>query len=276
MLTSCTLLVNSYDGGEDLWEGFFTALTDRWQELDLPIVLNTESKSYSFPGLDIQTFSLYSSGEQVPWGKRLIETLKRIDSEFILFFQDDFWLDAPVDDAFFRECLQKMEENPDVAVLSFQRTLGPNIRDGRFKRFEKRPQKAAYRFNCQAAIWRRERLIKFIKPSESPWDWEIYGSFRSARYHDGFYTLIDGEKMVFSYDRGGVVYRGKWCERVVMPISHYYGLTIDYSKRGFWEELQSEMPKEKATLWVRLKRPNRMRRLIAYIKYRIRILRACI
>ena len=97
------------------------------------------------------------------------------------------------------KCLKDMEENPDVAVLSFYRTHGPNIRDGRFERFERRPQRAEYRFNCQIAIWRRERLIKFIHPKESPWDWEIIGSVRSGRYRDGFYTLIEGEKPVFSY-----------------------------------------------------------------------------
>lgn len=280
MSAACTLLVNSYDGGEDLWEGFFTALTDRWPELDLPIVLNTESKSYTFPGLEIQTFGLYSPGEKIPWGKRMIDTLKRIDSEFVLFFLEDFWLDAPVDDAYFRECLQKMQENPDVAVLSFQRTHGPNIRDGRFERFEKRPQKAEYRFNCQAALWRRERLIKFMRPFESPWDWEIFGSVRSARYHDGFYTLIEGMEQVFSYDlkHGGAIHRGKWNKEVVDPFIERYNLHIDFSKRGFcdWDEPKPNFPSGKPTLWERLKRPHRLQRLSARIRNELKCMRSLI
>lgn len=258
--TSCTLLVAGYDGGEDLWEGFFTALTAQWPELDLPIVLNTESKSCSFPGLEIKTLGLYPD-RVPPWGERMRETLKRIDTEYVLLMLDDFWLDAPVDDAFFRKCLGYMEDNPDVAVLSFQRTHGPNIRDGRFPRFERRPQRAEYRFNCQAAVWRRERLIKFIRPKESAWDWELSGSVRSGRYRDGFYTLIEGEKPVFSYDRGGVIYRGKWHRETIEPLCARYGLTIDFSRRGFYKEEPPAPPAPPPSFLERLRMPHRLRRI---------------
>lgn len=279
MSVSCTLLVASYDGGEDLWEGFFTALTRQWPELDLPIVLNTESKRYSFPGLEIKTMSLYPNASP-PWGRRMLETLKRIDSEYILLFLEDFWLDAPVDDAFFRRCLEHMEENPDVAVLSFQRTHGPNIRDGRFERFERRPQEAEYRFNCQAAVWRRERLIKFIRPHESPWEWEVLGSIRSSRYRDGFYTLIEGEKPVFSYDllHGGAIHRGRWNRGVVEPLARRYGLQIDYSRRGVWEEREEPKaaPAEVPTLLERLRMPHLPQRIGRRIRAEVRRMRSLI
>lgn len=268
---SCTLLVAGYDGGEDLWEGFFTALAAQWPELDLPIVLNTESKSYSFPGLDIRTPGLYPD-RVPPWGERMRETLKRIDTEYVLLMLDDFWLDAPVDDAYFRQCLKYMEGNPDVAVLSFQRTHGPNIQDGRFPRFERRPQRGEYRFNCQAAIWRRERLIKFIRPKESPWDWEILGSIRSGRYRDGFYTLIDGEKPVFSYDRGGVIYRGKWHRETIEPLCARYGLTIDFSRRGFYQEPPPAPSAGKPSLLDRLRMPNRFQRIRARLSRELLVL----
>lgn len=262
MSASCTLLVAGYDGGEDLWEGFFTALIAQWPAFDLPVVLNTESKRYSFPGLNIRTLGLYPD-RVPPWGERMIETLKRIDSEYILLMLDDFWLDAPVDDAFFRRCLKLMVENPDVAVLSFQPVSGPNVRDGRFERFERRPQRGAYRFNCQAAVWRRERLMKFIWPKESPWDWEILGSIRSSRYRDSFYTLIEGEKLVFSYGSprdGAVIHRGKWNREVVEPLRVRYGLSIDYSLRGFCEDLPIA-PTGKLTLLERLRLPHPLWRL---------------
>lgn len=265
MTKDCTLLVSSYDGGEDLWEGFFTGLTRQWPELDLPIVLNTESKSYSFPGLDIRTLGLYpDGGKDIPWGKRLQETLKRIDSEFVLFFLEDFWLEGPVDDAFFRRCLRWMRENPDVANLSFRPTPGPNLQDGRFERFERRPRNGEYLFNCQAALWRRERLISFLRPFESPWDWEAWGTrMRGARCRDGFYSLQDGAAPVFPYDNGWVIFRGKWCLRAVEPLRKLYGLDIDYSGRGIYEEQMEKAPEQ----------PRKQRffteRLPASIKFRL-------
>ena len=48
MNKDCTFLLSSYDGGDDLWEGFFKALSVQWPEMDMRIVLNTETKSFSF------------------------------------------------------------------------------------------------------------------------------------------------------------------------------------------------------------------------------------
>jgi len=55
-MDNCTMLVSSYDGGEDLWDGFFTSVKHQWKNFDMPIVLNTESKTYSYEGFDIKTF----------------------------------------------------------------------------------------------------------------------------------------------------------------------------------------------------------------------------
>ncbi len=264
-MKDCTLLVNSYDGGEDLWEGFFKAWSVQWSGFDMPVVLNTESKNYSYPGFNIKTFKLYQGKKNVPWAKRLIETLKRIDTEYILFFLDDFWLDAPVDVEFFEKTVEWLRKNPDVATISYQPTNGQNIQDGRFERFEKRPQKGEYRMNCQAAIWRREKLISFLRPHESAWEWEFYGSIRSRKYKDGLYTQIEGTPMVFSYNIsvGGTIHRGKWNREVVVPLAEMYGLTIDYAKRGFWEDYANKGMPHKRNLWRGIKnRINKIRSII--------------
>lgn len=262
-MKDCTMLLSSYDGGEDLWDGFFTCFFAEWQDFNMPIVLNTESKNYSFQGKEIKTFNLYKPGEKVPWSKRLIEHLKRIDTEFIFFILDDFWLDAPVDVEHFEKCLSWMRENDDVANISFQRTHGPNIRDERFERFEKRPKKAEYKLNCQVALWRRERLIKFLRPHENPWEFEKYGSMRAARYNDSFYTLIDGAKKVFSYDLGGVIYKGRWCKRVCLPLFEKHGIVIDDEKRGCHEDWINKNEPRKRNLWRGIKnRINIVRSLI--------------
>ncbi len=260
-MNDCTLLVNSYDGGEDLWEGFFTTLTHAWPSFDLPVVLNTESKSYDYPGITIRSFGLYPSGQRVPWATRLRETLKRIDTEFILFFLDDFWLDAPVDAAFFEKTRQWMRDNDDVAYFSFQPAPGPNIQDTRFERFEKRGPKVEYRLNCQVALWRRTCLIDYLRNHESPWEWERYGSIRSRRYKESMYTLREDSPAVFSYDKGGCIYRGRWCRRVVEPLREKYHLNIDFAKRGFHED------------WL-LNPPKRKRHILVGIKNRFHILRS--
>ncbi len=266
MINDCTMLLMSYDGGEDLWEGFFKCFFAEWPEFDMPIVLNTESKSYCYPEKEIKTFNLYKPGQKIAWSKRFMEHLKRIDTEYIFLILDDFWLEAPVDNTHFEKCLKWMRENKDVANISFQRTHGPNIKDGRFDRFEKRPQKAEYKLNCQAALWRREKLLSYLRQHENPWEFEKYGSIRATRYKDSFYTLIDGEKKVFTYDllHGGSLHRGRWVKTVVIPLVKKHNLNfIDFSKRGFDEDWISAGTPRKRNLWRGIKnRINIIRSLI--------------
>lgn len=267
MENKCTFLLSSYDGGEDCWEGFFMSLKDRWPEMDMPIVLNTETKSYSFPGFDITTYGLHG-GKKTPWGKRLLDTLNRISTPYVLFFLEDYWLDEKVDDAFFRKVLKWLDENDDIATFSFYPCLpGGNIDDCKFERFELRPDSCEYKFNCQVALWRREKLIEYIRPHESAWDWEIWGSIRGSQYSERFYTLKEEAPRVFSYGdnlKGCIVHKGKWNKDEVMPFVERYNLSIDFSKRGFedWEKIEKI---ENATVFQRLFMEGSLER----IKYRL-------
>lgn len=220
----------------------------QWPGFYLPVVINTETKSFSYPGIQVTVIN--SEKPNMPWGKRLIEALKQIDTEYILFFLEDFWLDAPVDVIYFEKCRQWMRENNDVSCLSFQWTRGPNIQDGRLERFERKQPDGDYRINCQAALWRRDRLIKLIRPHETPWEFEWWGTIRSKRYPDHIYTQIKESKPVFSYNLslGGVVHKGRWNKSVVKPLAEQYGLIIDYSKRGFYEDKAAQV-KNKGLIW---------------------------
>ena len=244
-MKDCTFLLSTYDGGEDCWKGFFCALADCWPQLDMPIVLNTESKKFTFSGYEIKTFSMYKD-RQVDWSERLIETLKRIDTEFILLFLEDFWLDQPVDDNFFHKTLQWMRDNSDVANISYYPCMpGTNIDDKRFERFERRPRKCEYKLNFQVGLWRRERLISFLRPHESPWEVEVIGSKRATRYKDSFYSLKEDAPLIFSYGdnmTGCIVHKGKWVKEAVVPFNQKYNLEIDFSVRGFedFEAYQKE------------------------------------
>ena len=276
MTPDCTFLVNSYDGGEDLWKPFFTALQKQWPEMDLPIVLNTESKSWSFPGYDITTFGLYPPGKKVAWGRRMIDTLERIRTKYVFWILDDFWLDAPVDHKRFEEVFPWLDENPDIASFSFHKTVDEknNILDGCFDGYARRSQTGEYRLNCSTAVWRRERLIDFIRPHESPWEWEIWGSRRAARYPDRLYCLISEENPVISVgcrDKGGLIHRGRWVKEAVEYFSQIYDLSyIDFSKRGY-EDFDEFVRVNTMSFSERLRKPHLVRRLLWYCTgYQIR------
>ena len=111
----CTVLESSCDAYDDLWYPFFTILKKQWPELsNYNIVLNTESKSYHYEGLHIKCFELYSVGKKITWGKRLIETLERIDSKYIIFLLDDFFLTDRVDQSKIDKCVDYLEKDNNI------------------------------------------------------------------------------------------------------------------------------------------------------------------
>lgn len=237
-MDKCTLVICSCDTYDDTWLPFFKILKDRWPDRPYPIVLNTESKEFNYDDMKIKTFSLYPPPKKVNWGKRLIETLENIKTEYVLILLDDFFLEKTVNQNEIDKCIQWMDDNKNIAVFSFMPTKGENIRDNKYEFFEKRPQNGEYRLNCQAAVWRREYLIKYTRPHENPWEWELNGSKRSSRYTEEFYSLIEGSPLVFDYDliHGGAVHRGRWVREVLNKITKTIEVDIDYSKRGFEDD----------------------------------------
>lgn len=243
MNKDCTIVVSSCDSYEDTWYPFFKILKANWENIPYPIVLNTETKSFDFEDLNIKTFQMYKDNPKVEWGKRLIDTLERIDTEYILFMLDDFFLLDKVDENRIFDCINWMDEDTNISVFSFGEMDYVNIKDNKYLEFEKRPQVAPYRFNCQAALWRRKNLISYIRPHENPWEWELLGSQRSQRYTESFYTMSKNGSRIFNYDfkNCGIV-RGKWTKSVV-DLFDKHDIEMDFSKRGFKVDTKRERTK---------------------------------
>ena len=247
---NCTLLVNSCDSYSDCWDGFFALLKIQWKNFSMPVVLNTESLSYDCEGLNVRTLQLYQKGKNPSWGKRLIETLKRIDTKYVLFALDDFYLSSPVREDVLEQCYAAMEKNEKIAYFSF--LYAPDdkaVPSKDFPGFERRTPGAAYTLNCQFALWNREKLLHYVRAHESPWEWELYGSRRTARGDDVFYSLCKDAAPVFDYLNGSIVMRGRWYMARVKPLIEQYHLQVDLSRRGSYEEfVQSEQPAKRKLL----------------------------
>lgn len=116
----------------------------------------------------------------------------------------------------------------------FDPTPGINF-DTKFKRFEREGRKTPYRFSLQAGLWRRECLIKYLRNHEGPWQFESWGSIRSRRYKEKFYSLKPGVKRVFFYPGGGVLCSCKWNGKDNCDLIKKY-FDVDFSKRGIYYE----------------------------------------
>lgn len=238
MEKSVTILVNSCDSYEDTWYPMFKLLKKYWPNRTYPIVLNTETKKYDYEDMNIKTINLDKKFQNmnVSWSKRLKECLKKIDSKYILFLLDDFFVTDYVNNEFLEKVLNWIENDSNIAVFSFCVVEKNNYVDtlsSKYPMFNLRNKKGPYRFNCQAALWRKDILIKTLRNHESAWDWELIGNRRSRRIKKDFYTIASSDNMIFKYDYHEIgIVRGKWSLPKTKDFFEKEGITIDYSIRN--------------------------------------------
>lgn len=230
----CTLLINSCDAYKDLWDPFFQLFCSNWPKCPYPIVLNTESEEYAYRNLQICVCHAESPSE--PWGKRLYDCVKKIQTPYIILLLDDFFLEAPVDEEKVNHCIEWMEQDRNIATFSFVPTLWEDIDDGRYPGFLRRPFRCNYKVNCQAAVWRKEYLLKLIRNHETPWEFEVFGSSRARRYRNwAFYAADKTGTNVFQYPFGGVLHGGKWTPMALESLQKQR-VEVDVRKHGVQEK----------------------------------------
>lgn len=233
---SLTILVNSCDTYHDVLSLFFAALKEYWPDCEFPIVINTESRRYTEYPASVHNHLGPSGADK--WGERLRSALHSIDSQYVLMLYDDFILEAPVSILGLHSALDLLRNDSDIAAIYLTKTALPLANEGIGKNLSLVASRADYRLNSAPGIWRREDLINYTGPDDSPWAWEVFGSYRTYGDHKKIYSLNSSSSDIYPYNytKGGAIYRGKWVKEVVVEKINKYNLSIDTGKRGVSEE----------------------------------------
>ncbi len=227
-----TVVVNTCDAYYDVLGIFFYAWQDCWPDCPHPVVINTESRAYSHPA---RVHHHRSSNGTDDWGARLLATLSTIDSEFVMMLYDDFILDAPLNQEHVHQALGLLRAQPSAVVTYLINTSLPLSCTDTDDIFVQLKDRVDYRLNSAPAIWRKQALMDYTKAGDTPWAWEVFGTYRT--WGDGrvFYSLNPNQADIYSYNynKGGAIYRGKWVREVVERMAQKYPLNIDWTVRGF-------------------------------------------
>ena len=132
-----------------------------------------------------------------------------VETPYVLFTLDDFYIKSPIDIKTLDMCIKQMDKDESVKLFTFGWQPGNNILCTFSDKFEQRARFAPYRVNAQIALWRVSYLKKVIKLYENPWEFELNGSFRSSIYGGKLYSLKKNAPLVFDYDWGFLVVRGQ-------------------------------------------------------------------
>ncbi|MBC8057311.1 MAG: hypothetical protein H7Y61_12115 [Rhizobiales bacterium] len=242
-MSDLTILVNTSDGFEDCWGPFFQLFAKHWPGCPYPIVLNTETKDFGVNGLAIRAARVARDApHRLTWSECLARCLDGIATEYVLYLQEDFFLESAVQadliDAFLGEL---RAGRADVIRLMECGGSGPWAPTANPLLWEV-AQKAEYRIALQAALWRKTTLRGHLRRHESPWQMEVFGSARARRIRDRVLCVNRDRfhgpgKEIFPYQPTGVV-KGQWERHIVEPLFARHAIPMDFSRRGFYDPLQ--------------------------------------
>lgn len=233
------ILVNTSDQYSDVWELFIRSFEEFFPECAVPIYFNTEAINVLPFTTSLDVNFINSDG---PWGKRLKTCLDVIDEDFVLNLFDDYILEDQV-------CLEKLKDvvsllklNEFLSVvylnaisLNYHRNI-PNAGFREIKNFTE------YRLNSSPSIWRKKDLLQLTHDNDSPWSWEIFGTYRTFSSKKCFLSPSSINDNIFPYDckKGGAIYRGKWVAAVIDEKIKKYNIILDPSIRGYSDSLGHE------------------------------------
>lgn len=209
-----SMLFSSCDQYDDTWIPFFTQLKKNWPEFDMPIYIGTESKTFKFEGFDIRC-PLANGPIYKQWSERLLKLLDHIDSEYILFSLDDFWLTAPVNNEKFQKIYSYMEKDKRMGFVCLkQEIIQGKISekdiaaavDCQYPELWRCLKNKSFRITTQFGIWKRSYLIKLLRAHESAWHFETRASWRSKYYWERVY---DVKESITIYPVGGFIGGGQ-------------------------------------------------------------------
>lgn len=234
-----SILVNTTDSFEDCWIPFFTLFKKYWPAYNGNVYLNTETKLFGFPGLKIISVqnNINTPNEKTTWSECLINALESIDDEIILYMQEDYFIKDMVKNDTVIKYAQLMKSNSEIDCIHLtDQSIKPGKKSETYEGLYIVYPKQRYFISCQAALWRKDTLLKYLRPYESAWEFEEFGSKRGAIIKSNFFVVDkDWVKLdkfeIIPYIFTGII-QGRWYEPIV-KLFEKHELQIDYTKRGF-------------------------------------------
>ena len=251
-----SVLINSFDGYSDCWVPVCHGFTKYWRDCPYPIFLMMNTKDFRH-----ERINTLRVGGGRDWSGEVREALDRIETPYVMYFQEDYWINEPVDTVRVTSYVALMEKYG----LNYIRLLSKPAPDYDFthdSRLGVLAEEAEYRTSVQISIWRRQVFLSLIRPGESVWDFEINGTTRSRSYGETFLSTKRHGKDDYYH---GIRYvctainQGKWATAAKV-YARSEGLTVDFSR----------LPCE--TWWDDFKRGNALGRFLGLWLHRARFL----
>lgn len=164
-----TIIVVSTDSYADIWAPFFDCKNKYWNDCKYETILvnNTLNVTYS------NTYVL-NCGEDAQWSDRTRKVLSEIDTKYVCFLLEDYFISSTVDNDTIDEVISFME----TSGIKYYKLLSlSEFKSAPYKKsnhLREITAKYPYGISLMPAIWDRQYFIDMVgKDSYTPWKFEV-------------------------------------------------------------------------------------------------------
>lgn len=205
-MNQISIIVSSCDAFRDCWEPFVFSLTKYWPDLPYKIYIVSNYQS-----IDDEKVKFIKVGEDKGWASNLKVALNEINTEYVLYLQEDYWLTSPVNTIkFISQINYCINMGIDYLRLNFPY-------NDKYKKDNEHAECCIstdkYALCLQVAIWKKDTLMKLLVDGWSGWDYEA----KVCRYSiekgipvKAEVVLSNADDIIIHYIEGTAVRKGKW------------------------------------------------------------------
>lgn len=194
---SVSVLIGSCDAYSPLWKNF-DILFRRYWKLNTKNVLVSETIPFNN--------DLYQTilPGKLQWGERMLLGLNEIDTEYVVFLLDDYYLTETFTQEFVDEHISIIEfYNAHKIMMDINYGEPIYSLEHQHKDLYKFKPHSEYLNSIQPSIWRTDYLKQVMKPNYSPWQFEIDGNVFTKTLNPTIILKARPEHMYFNFVRIG-------------------------------------------------------------------------
>ena len=230
-MTKAAIVVNSCDAFNDCWKPFIHSMTKYWNNCPWQVYIISNNNAIECP----EGFGFLKVGEDKKFASNLKKAIATIDAEYIIYLQEDYFLDCKVRQEAIEAHLEYcIKNNVDYLRLGMPFIKGKTVNGI----YSENKLADKYALCLQAAIWKKETLDKFLFEGWSGWDFEY--KIQDYAIEQGMDIKILGLKEEYkdsgiNYVTGTAVRKGKWtvCGYEFLKNEGFEELTDRRGKEGF-------------------------------------------
>jgi hypothetical protein len=172
--SSVAVVVSSCDAFFDTWRPFFFFFRKHWSDCPLPVFLIVNQLR-----VRSRIIRPISVGPDRNWASNMAIALTSITQPYILYFQDDYFLNGKVNNELLAQDFAFAFDNNAASLCLYARsTLEPDFQPLN-DRIGIVPPDSDGRTRLQVTLWKKEVLQAALRPGESAWNMEARGSDRT-------------------------------------------------------------------------------------------------